>query len=238
MHETYQTYQTYQIHTTKDQKIYSFTPNNDWLNNTTINKTITQNDTFESHSATILMEGRLVIYDDKPKFKQFSNKIVRETYEEYTNYISNYDKTKDQWIYNILDGTREQEQILYQDDKILIIPNYKWNYVDINKLHILVIPKDKTLRSIRSLNNTHIKLLQHCKSKTCEIIAQTYGINSDMLKMYFHYTPSTWHLHIHFVHLNSSIANSSVEYCHELSTVIYNLEIFSDYYKGVLNKRI
>lgn len=226
------------IRKTVGQKIYSFTPDENWTDNVTINETLTKNDVFESHNATLSTKGKLLVCNDQSKLKLFCRKIVRETYQEYLDFISKYDVDKDKWIYNILDGIEEQEHILYQDDKIVIIPDYKWNGKDVNKLHILVLPKDKNLRSIRSLDASHIELLQYCQSKTCEIIKSIYDVNTDTLKMYFHYAPTTWHLHIHFVHLQNLDANSSVEYCHDLSTVIYNLGIFSDYYKGMLNKRI
>lgn len=57
--------------------------------------------------------------------------------------------------------------------------------------------------------------------------------------MFFHYTPSTFQLHIHFTNINNNSINSSVEYSHELGQVIFNLELDSDYYKKInLIKRI
>ena len=228
---------------TKNNKTYSFTPNNDWLEHFKINQTVTQNDIYESHDITVEMTGRLLVCNDKSKMKQFCNKIISETYEEYQNFILEYDKAdnsekRDKWIYNILDGISEQEQIIYSDESVIILPNYRWNGIDMNKLHILVIPRNKSLRSIRSLDSSHVELLEHCKSTASEIIKSIYDVDSSSLKMFFHYAPTTWHLHIHCVHINNNESNSSVEYCHELSSVIYNLSICSDYYKNVLNKRI
>ena len=58
------------------------------------------------------------------------------------------------------------------------------------------------------------------------------------MKIYIHYNPSTYHLHIHFVNNLFHNISSSVEYSHELNNVIFNLELDSDYYKKiVLNKR-
>jgi m7GpppX diphosphatase len=226
------------IRKTVGQKIYSFTPDEEWTNNITIDETVTKNDVFESHNVTLTTKGKLLVCNDQSKLKSFCRKITRESYQEYLDFISKYDSNKDKWIYNIIDGYEEQEHILYQDDRIVIIPDYKWNNKDCNKLHILTLPKDKTLRSIRSLDATHIDLLQYCQKKTCEIIKSLYDIDIDTLKMYFHYAPTTWHLHIHFVHLQNLDTNSSIEYCHDLSTVIFNLSISSDYYKSVINKRI
>ena len=226
------------IRKTVGTKIYSFSPHDNWIENIQIESTTTQNDVFESHDISLITKGKLLVCNDASKLKTFCRKVVSESYEDYEKNISAYDINKDKWIYNILDGIEEQEQILYQDDKIIIIPDYKWNNKELHKLHILTLPKDKALRSIRSLDQSHIDLLNHCKDKTCEIIKQLYNINPDTLKMYFHYAPATWHLHIHFVHLQNLEANSSVEYCHDLDSVMYNLSIKDDYYKNVLNKRV
>jgi hypothetical protein len=52
--------------------------------------------------------------------------------------------------------------------------------------------------------------------------------------MFFHYELSTYHLHIHFVNTANNDARSSVEYSHELNNVIFNLSIYSQYYKVAL----
>ena len=70
------------------------------------------------------------------------------------------------------------------------------------------------------------------------VIKQKFNIDEDYIKMFFHYEPSTYHLHIHFVNVAHHDARSSVEYSHELNNVIFNLLICSDYYNiAVLNKR-
>ena len=70
------------------------------------------------------------------------------------------------------------------------------------------------------------------------IIKQKYKIDEDYIKMFFHYEPSTYHLHIHFINVAHHDARSSVEYSHELHNVMFNLSICSDYYKrATLNTR-
>ena len=90
---------------------------------------------------------------------------------------------------------------------------------------------DVTLRSIRSLNKSHIQLLEHMKYITLDIIKNNYGIDECYIKMFFHYEPSTYHLHIHFVNIANYDSLSSVEYSHELNSVIFNILICSDYYQ-------
>jgi m7GpppX diphosphatase len=203
------------------------------------NKLTLKNDIYEKYEATAQIDGELVICSDSNLVRRFEKKIVRETYIEYLKYISRRDPKKDQWIYNIIDGTSEQESILYRDEQCIVIPTYMWDGKNNDKLHILCMPTDVTLRSIRSLNSTHIPLLEHMKQTSLEVIKNKYNISEENLKMFFHYEPSTYHLHIHFVNISNHDMRSSVEYSHELNGVIYNLSLCSDYYqRAVLNKRI
>ena len=139
----------------------------------------------------------------------------------------------------IIDGISEQDSILYRDNQCIIIPTYMWDCKTIDKLHLICLPTDTNLRSIRSLDSSHIPLLEHMKNVTLDVIKNRYNIDEYYIKMFFHYEPSTYHLHIHFVNLANNDARSSVEYSHELNNVIFNLSICSDYYKkAILNKRI
>jgi m7GpppX diphosphatase len=201
------------------------------------NKTM-ENDVYEKYEATAEISGELIVCNDVTKIKHTEKKLVRETYQEYIKTLQKRDPNKDKWIYNIIDGTSEQEQVLYRDDTCIIIPTYMWDSVNIDKLHILCLPTDITLRSIRSLTAEHIPLLEHMKKVTLETIKNKYGLDECYLKMFFHYEPSTYHLHIHFVNTAYHDSRSSVEYSHELNNVIFNLSIYSQYYKvAILNRR-
>ncbi len=204
----------------------------------TKDKLIFKNDIYEKYSATAELEGELIVCNDANQMRKFEKKIVRESYEDYLRYIQKREQKKDQWIYNIIDGTSEQESVIYRDDKCIIIPTYMWDGKNLDKLHVLCLPTNISLRSIRSLNASHIPLLEHMKMATLRNIKYLYGIDECYIKMFFHYEPSTYHLHIHFVNVAHHEARSSVEYSHELNNVIYNLSICSDYYKNaILNKR-
>ena len=69
---------------------------------------------------------------------------------------------------------------------------------------------------------------------TLDIIKEKYGFDKESIKMYFHYSPSTYLLHVHFLHIKNTECHSSVEYSHGLNSVIANLEIKSDYYQNVV----
>ena len=202
------------------------------------NKKTMENDIYKKYEATAEILGELIVCNDVTKIKQTEKKIIKETYKSYLKTLENRDPKKDKWIYNILDGSSEQESILYRDDKCIVIPTYMWDSVNIDKLHILCLPINLKLRSIRSLTNEHIPLLEHMERVTTEIIKIKYDLDECYLKMFFHYEPSTYHLHIHFANVSNHETRSSVEYSHELHNVMFNLSICSNYYKqAILNRR-
>ena len=198
-----------------------------------------KNDIYEKYEAKAEISGELIVCKDVTQMKQRVKKLVQEDYETYLQTLEKRDVKKDIWIYNIIDGISEQESILYRDDKCIVFINYFWDGKDIDKLQLLCMPIDRNLRSIRSLDASHIYLLEHMKTVTLNVIRDKYGLEEGYIKMYFHYEPSTYHLHIHFVNTASNQLHSSVEYSHELNSVIFNIKMMSDYYKiVVLNVRV
>jgi m7GpppX diphosphatase len=128
---------------------------------------------------------------------------------------------------------------LFRDNNIIVIPTYLWDSKNIQKLHILCLPIDKDLRTIRDLSLKDVPLLEQMKDITLNMIEKNYGLKEENLKIFFHYDPSTYHLHIHFVNTAYTESWSSVEYSHDLDTVIFNLKMDSDYYKKIkLNRRV
>ena len=221
-----------------DNKKYSFIPNKiNLIENIQIKNLIMKNDIFEKYDASINLDGQYIICNDVTQIKNFSKKVIKETYSEYLKFINNYDTKKDKWIYNIIDGISEKDNIIFKDKTFLLIPSYTWDK-SIDNLHLLCIPLDKTIHCIRDLNYYHVELLKHMKNKTLEVIKNNYDLDETQFKIFFHYEPSTYHLHIHFVNILNKECNSSVEYSHDLDTVIFNLELDSNYYKKIImNKR-
>jgi hypothetical protein len=221
-------------------KKYTFIANENWIENVVLGEEIFSNDIYKKYNTTITnVSGELVVCLDITKSDEFGKKkIIQETYQEYLNFISQRDFTKEQWVYNILEGISEQDKVMYSDENIVVIPNYTWNKKNLLKMHLLAFPKDKSLHSIRDLTGKHIWLLTHIKYQTLQIIKNIYGFDEEIIKMYIHYAPSTYHLHIHFELISNINSNSSVEYSYELNNVIQILEIKSDFYhKITMNKR-
>ena len=225
---------------TIDNVNYKFIPSKVYsIDRTMKTKKIMENDVYEKYEATAIVDGELIICKDVTQMKQRVKKLVQEDYKTYLQTLEKRDAKKDIWIYNIIDGISEQEAILHRDDKCIVFINYFWDGKDIDKLQLLCMPIDRNLRSIRSLDASHISLLEHMKSVSLQVIREKYGLEEEYIRMYFHYEPSTYHLHIHFVNTSSNQVHSSVEYSHELNSVIFNLKMKTDYYKIIkLNIRI
>ena len=174
-------------------------------------------------------------YKDTSSHRNLKKKIITpyiESYEEYKKTVSIRDKQKahlDKWIYDILDGKKEQEKIIYQNDYFLIIHTYVWTNSNNDDLHLLTIPYNKKLRTIRSLNTNYISLLDQMYKKTLEVIKDKYKIDISDLNIEFHYTPSTYHLHLHFVNKKKEDI-SDIHYKHSYNNVINNIKDDKNYY--------
>jgi m7GpppX diphosphatase len=219
---------------------YKFIPNEVIeFSNIQITKLLLTNDVFEKYEAKTEVKGEYIICNDITKLNKNNKKIIKESFEDYLKFISNREKEKDAWIYNIINGLSEQENILHRDIASIVVPSYTWDSKNIQKLHILCIPTDTSLRTIRDLTSDNIQLLEHMKKVTLFKIEEKYKLKEENLKIFLHYEPSTYHLHIHFINLLYEESNSSVEYSHDLDSVIFNLKMESNYYKKIkMNRRI
>lgn len=64
-----------------------------------------------------------------------------------------------------------------------------------------------------------------------EAIGKRFGVPGSQLRIYLHYQPSYYHLHVHFTALGYDAPGSSVERAHLLADVIDNLAMDSMYYQ-------
>ncbi len=180
----------------------------------------------------------------EPMVKKKQFKIINETYQDYIKKMLIRDNIKskregDKWIYDILNGVSEIDNTIHSDKFFKLIFNQDWNGYDLSEknlksLHLLALPMDKTLRCIRSLTANDLPLLNYIKETSLTIIDELYGLKRNMIKIYFHYLPSVYHLHIHFININGEnlIENDNFT-SYDLDTVIFNLGIKSDYYQTV-----
>ena len=102
------------------------------------------------------------------------------------------------WVYNILEGKKEQDLVVHQDDDFVLLPDSKWDQKDVSCMYTLAIVKRRDLRSLRDLRGEHLPMLEHIREKTLAAIYEKYGNEASTIRAYVHYLPSFWHLHIHF----------------------------------------
>ncbi|KFQ17234.1 m7GpppX diphosphatase, partial [Merops nubicus] len=64
-----------------------------------------------------------------------------------------------------------------------------------------------------------------------EAITKRFGLPPSRLRIYLHYQPSYYHLHVHFTALGYDAPGISVERAHLLADVIQNLAMDPRYYQ-------
>ncbi len=83
----------------------------------------------------------------------------------------------DQWVVEVLEGRKEQENVLYQDEKISLVKDYKWvDESNPDECNYLAIFKDLKVRSLRDLDGSaesgHVEtlkmILEECGKKIAE----------------------------------------------------------------------
>jgi m7GpppX diphosphatase len=167
------------------------------------------------------------------KYCKDNRGLYIETYDDYLkNIYPNIGKPV-VWIDNILNHKFEHDLILYEDEDYVLMPDMKWNRINIDEMYCLAIVKDRSLMSIRNLSGKDISLLEKIRDITLKVINEKYAIPKYKVKAYFHYPPSFYHLHIHFNMINYVQFGASCVAGHSLTSVISNLKILSDYYQRV-----
>ncbi len=215
-----------------------------FVNSFVLGKKDFQNNLISKYTSNARLQGKVIVQKDRGQ-KIYSKYLIEETYSDYLEKIKARDSNpkyvaRDRWIYDIIDGKSEKDRIIYEDSQFVIVPNSDWDETNfspsnVELIHLMAIPYDKSLRCLRSLDASHIPLLNHIKNNSLNTIKDIYGIKSELLKIYLHYCPSVYHLHIHFVNTNNIKDHCQTlhEYTHELDTVIFNLSIKSDYYQTI-----
>ncbi len=133
--------------------------------------------------------------------------------------------SRKQWIYYVIDGTKESDKVFFECDDFMILPDA--DAPNTNRvLNWLVIFKDLKLRRLRDLRGKHVSLLRCVRSKLVEL----FPLSETML--YFHNPPSVWQLHLHVASPCDVLRTTNdMQKVHFLDDVISNLCIDPDYYK-------
>ncbi|XP_074646587.1 m7GpppX diphosphatase-like [Tubulanus polymorphus] len=140
-----------------------------------------------------------------------------------------------QWVYNILEKKKEWERIVFEDSDpengFILLPDMKWDQSQADNLYLVAIVHKHGIKSLRDLTNKHLPLLTNIRDKTVAVVEEKYGITRSQLRMYFHYQPSYYHLHIHVTHLKYDAPGSNITKAHLLDDIISNIQLKSDYYQ-------
>ncbi|KAM5246240.1 m7GpppX diphosphatase [Ctenodactylus gundi] len=172
------------------------------------------------------------------KYVRQDLRLIRETGDEHRNITLPYLVSQSlsiQWVYNILDKKAEADRIMYENpdpvDGFVLIPDLKWNQQQLDDLYLIAICHRRGIRSLRDLTPEHLPLLRNILREGQEAILQRYQVTGDRLRVYLHYLPSYYHLHVHFTALGFEAPGSGVERAHLLAEVIENLECDPEYYQ-------
>ncbi|XP_043532839.1 m7GpppX diphosphatase [Chiloscyllium plagiosum] len=164
--------------------------------------------------------------------------LINETAEDYKTITSPYIESQSfsiQWVYNILEKKAEADHIIYENpdpqDGFLLIPDLKWNQKQVDDLYLIAICQRRGLKSLRDLTGEHLSMLQNILQEGQVAISKRYNIPGSQLRIYFHYQPSYYHLHIHFTAVSYDAPGTMVERAHLLSSVIENLQTDPEYYQ-------
>lgn len=154
------------------------------------------------------------------KYSKQGVRFVTETPDIYRDNIRPYIQRKREqgrlnWVFNILDGKTEVEDVIFrtqpwdiegqaEEDKdgFLLLPDLNWDRKTMDALHLLALVERRDLWSLRDLRKKHVGWLRRMREHLLDATVATYPmIERDQLKLYVHYQPTYYHLHVHIVHV-------------------------------------
>ncbi|KAK4809400.1 hypothetical protein QYF61_009655 [Mycteria americana] len=164
--------------------------------------------------------------------------LIRETWEDYQNITLPFIQSQSfsiQWVYNILEKKAEADRIIHENpdpcNGFVLVPDFKWNQTQLDDLYLIALVQRREIKSLRDLTAEHLPLLRNILQEGKEAIAKRFGVPGSQLRIYLHYQPSYYHLHVHFTALGYDAPGCSVERAHLLADVIDNLAMDSMYYQ-------
>ncbi|KAL1955300.1 hypothetical protein VTO42DRAFT_8832 [Malbranchea cinnamomea] len=145
------------------------------------------------------------------KYSAQAVRMVTETPDIYRNYVRPYMQSKREqgrlnWVYNIIEGRTEQEDVIVRHDDplegFLVLPDLNWDRRTIGTLRLLALVERRDIWSLRDLKKSHIDWLKHMRDKILDTVVKVYPeLDRDQLKLYVHYQPTYYHFHIHIVNV-------------------------------------
>lgn len=136
-----------------------------------------------------------------------------------------------QWIYNMIDSSEpcnDNEIVYLEEDEWLLCKDIHQG----TDFRMLVLFRDRSLRTLRDLRAEHVPLLRDIDAKVREWLRKTVSVGHfPKYEIYFHYMPSVYQLHAH-VCMPGAYYNSMRS--HGLQHVMRNLARDSLWYHNAL----
>lgn len=134
------------------------------------------------------------------KYSPQQVRMVTETPEIYRQHVRPYmQKMRDEgrlnWVFNILEGRAEQEDILLRDpgqgpnsdEGFLLTPDLNWDRKTLTSLHLLAMVERRDIWSLRDLKKGHVEWLSHMREKILDATVKLYDeLEKDQIKLYIH----------------------------------------------------
>jgi len=190
--------------------------------------------------ATVIQPAKQWHIDKYSKQPKILFRETPELYDAITKpYIASHPATDIGWLHQILKKEKEVERILFEDTDSEV--GFMFNAFapaekvrediknDPETFQALVLVNRSDLTSIRSLEPAHLPLLRNIQTKVCAYATTNLGISSSHLRLFFHYKPTYFHLHVHVVHVGHEMYINEKDY--RLEDVIQNIELMGNYYQ-------
>ena len=137
------------------------------------------------------------------KYSPQTVRMVTETPAIYQQHVRPYmlrmrDEGRLNWVFNIIEGRKEQEDILLRDpgqdssreEAFLLAPDLNWDRKTLSSLHLLVLVDRRDIWSLRDLKKSHVNWIKHMREKILDATVELYPeLEKDMLKLYIHCMP-------------------------------------------------
>ncbi|PHH68151.1 hypothetical protein CDD83_6218 [Cordyceps sp. RAO-2017] len=84
----------------------------------------------------------------------------------------------------------------------MLLPDLNWDRATVEALHLLALVRRRDLWSLRDLRKRHVGWLRRMREAlVAATVAAFPSVAADQLKLYLHYQPTYYHLHVHIVHV-------------------------------------
>eukprot|EP01025_Chloroclados_australasicus_P048588 TRINITY_DN55105_c0_g1_i1.p1 TRINITY_DN55105_c0_g1~~TRINITY_DN55105_c0_g1_i1.p1 ORF type:complete len:195 (-),score=20.26 TRINITY_DN55105_c0_g1_i1:41-583(-) len=91
-------------------------------------------------------------------------------------YIDGIDRSRIQWVFNILDGKAEMDRVIFDApgdaDGFVLLPDNKWDRKQVEQLYCLAIMRNRSLRSLRDLRQEHLPMLHKLRDAALPAVAR------------------------------------------------------------------